>query len=61
MKPVVTDKLLMSLLGVNERTNATALFFSVLVNLDGEGCQIDYERILTAINIRFHAKTKQKR
>ena len=42
-------------------TNATALFFSVLVNLDGEGCQIDYERTLTAINIRFHAETKQER
>ena len=36
MKPLVADKLLVSLLGVEREEDATALFSSVLENLDGE-------------------------
>ena len=65
MKPVAADKLLVSLLGIEREDDATALFSSILRNLDGEGRQIDdYEQTLTAINICphwIHAKTKQKR
>ena len=39
------------MLGVEREEDATALFSSVLGNLDGEGRQIDdYERTLTGIN-----------
>ena len=55
MKPVAADKLLVSLLGIEQEDDATALFPSILGNLDGEGRQIDgYERTLTAINICPH-------
>ena len=36
MKPLVADKLLVSLLGVEREEDATALLSSVLENLDGE-------------------------
>ena len=50
MKPAAADKLLVSLLGIERKDDATALFSSILGSLDGEGQQIDdYE---TAIDIR---------
>ena len=56
-----------SLLGVEREEDATALFSSVLGNLDGKGRQIDdYERTLTRISVcphrsaTFHGNTKQK-
>ena len=52
MKPVIAVKLLVSLLRVEREDDATALFSSILGNLDGEGRQIDdYE---TAIDICPH-------
>ena len=41
MKPVVAVKLLVTLLGIEREDDATALFSSILGNLDGEGRQID--------------------
>ena len=55
MKPVAADKLLVSLMGIEREDDATALFSSILGNLDGEGRQKDdYEQTLTAINICPH-------
>ena len=49
VKPVAADKLLVSLLGIERKNDATTLFSSILGNLDGERRQInDYE---TAIDI----------
>ena len=41
MKPLLADKLVVSMLGVERDEDAIALFSSVLGNLDGEGRQID--------------------
>ena len=57
MKLPVADKLVVtvSLLGVEREEDATALFSSVLGNLDGKGRQIDdYERTLTGISVCPH-------
>ena len=54
MKPLVADKLVMSL-GIEREEDATALFSSVLGNPDGEGREIyDCERTLTGINVCPH-------
>ena len=50
MKPSLEDKLVVSLLGVKRDEDATALLFSVLWNLDGEGRRIDdCERTLIGV------------
>ena len=52
MKELVAYKFMASLLGIED---ATALFSSVLGNLDREGCEIyDCERTFTGINVCPH-------
>ena len=58
MKPLLADKLVVSLLGVERDEDATAMFSSVLENLDGEGRQInDCERTPSSLESRrLHGK-----
>ena len=61
------DKLVVSLVGIERKEYATALFSSILKNLDGEGRKIYdcedfhwYKRVLTLDSRRFHGNTNKK-